>query len=70
MSGQPAVRSPRDHQSGTRRVFIVQLRLDVDPASGRIAGRIQHTHTNDAAHFECVDELVAFMADHIDVVPE
>jgi hypothetical protein len=59
-----------DHQAGTHRVFIIHLRLDADPARGRMAGRVRHTHTSDAAHFESVDELVAFIAGHLDVVRE
>ena len=64
------VRSVLDHQSGTRRIFTIHMRLDADPSCGRICGRIQHTHSNDASHFESVDELVAFIAGHLDVVPE
>jgi hypothetical protein len=58
-----------DHQAATRRVFVLHLRLDADPAAGRMAGRIQHSSTNDAAHFASVDELVVFIADHIRVAP-
>jgi hypothetical protein len=68
MSGEPVSGSVLDHQAGTRRTFIVQLRLDADPARGRIAGRVQHTHSNDASHFESVDELLAFIAGHVSVV--
>jgi hypothetical protein len=30
-----------------------------------MAGRIQHLQTSDASHFESVEELVAFIADHV-----
>jgi hypothetical protein len=68
MSGEPVSGSVLDHQAGTRRTFIVQLRLDADPARGRVAGRVQHTYSNDASHFESVDELLAFIAGHVRVV--
>lgn len=65
---EPVSGSDLDHQAGTRRTFIVQLRLDADPARGRVAGRVQHSHSNDASHFECVDELLAFITAHVAVV--
>jgi hypothetical protein len=71
MSGhQPASGSVLDHQAGTRRTFVVQLRLDADPVRGRVAGRVQHTHSNDASHFDSVDELLAFIAAHVRVISE
>jgi hypothetical protein len=70
MSDEPVVRSVLDHQSATRRVFIIHVRLDADPSRGRLWGRIQHTQSNDASHFDSVDELVAFIAGHLDVGPE
>lgn len=65
MSNERMVHPALDHQAGTRRIFVVHLHLDADPAGGRVSGRIQHTHTNDAAHFDSVAELVAFIADHV-----
>ena len=60
------VRDPAlDHQAGRRRVFIVHLRLDADPAHGRLSGRIEHVQSSDAAHFETTDELVAFISGHV-----
>jgi hypothetical protein len=70
MSGEPVGGSSvLDHQAGTRRVFVVHLRLDADPARGNLAGRIQHVHSSDAAHFESADELVAFISEHVSVSP-
>lgn len=54
-----------DHQSGTRRVFLVHLRLDANPRDGRCCGRVQHVASGDAAHFDCADELIAFMASRV-----
>jgi hypothetical protein len=65
MSDEPLAHPVLDHQAGMRRIFVVHLRLDADPAGGRVSGRIQHTHTNDAAHFDSLDELVAFIAEHV-----
>lgn len=62
MAGQPESGSMLDHQGATRRIFLVHLRLDADPARGAINGRVQHVSTGDAMHFESVDELVAFLA--------
>jgi hypothetical protein len=65
MCGEPGGSPVSDHQAGTRRIFIVHLRLDADPARGQVAGRIQHVHSNDASHFDSVQELVAFIKDHV-----
>jgi hypothetical protein len=70
MSDEPAADRACDHQAGTRRVFIVHLRLDADPARGELTGRVQHSHTSDAAHFESLDELLAFIVEHVRVAPE
>ena len=69
MSGEPVSNPVLDHQAGTRRIFIVHLRLDADPARGDVAGRIQHAHSGDAAHFESTDELIAFIGRHVTAVP-
>ena len=50
-----------DHGSWTGRVFLVQLAPDANPAAGRFHGRVQHMRSSDAAHFESLDELAAFM---------
>jgi hypothetical protein len=50
-------------------MFLVQLSLDADPMSGRLCGRVQHVRTEDAAHFETLDELARFMALHAEEVP-
>jgi hypothetical protein len=64
--GSPAI----DHQAGTRRVFVVHLRLDADPGAGLMAGRIQHVHSGDALHFESVDELVTFITERVAAKPD
>ena len=51
-----------NHQGCTSRGFVVQLRLDADPARGVFRGRIQHLRSGDAAHFDSLDELAGFIA--------
>lgn len=70
MPSEPGGSAVVDHQAGTRRVFVVHLRLDVSPACGQMAGRIQHVHSGDASHFESVDELVTFITERIPAKPD
>jgi hypothetical protein len=51
-----------DHQASANRRFIVQLRIDADPADGACRGRVQHVRSGEAAHFESLEELAAFFA--------
>jgi hypothetical protein len=51
-----------DHQGCTSRGFVVQLRLDAEPARGIFRGRIQHVRSGDAAHFDSLEELAQFIA--------
>ena len=51
-----------NHEGCTNRGFVVQLRLDADPASGIFRGRIQHLRSGDAAHFDSLEELAGFIA--------
>jgi hypothetical protein len=53
--------SPQQDACWTGRVFLVQLSLDACPSSGHYRGRVQHVRSNDAAHFESLDELARFM---------
>jgi hypothetical protein len=55
-----------NHQGCTRRGFMVQLRLDADPGRGIFRGRIQHVRTGDAAHFDSLEELAAFITCRVD----
>ena len=49
-----------DHQASANRRFVVQLRIDSDPARGIYRGRVQHTRTGEAAHFDSLEELASF----------
>jgi len=55
---------PQPDLSWTGRAFVVQLSLDACPAAGRFCGRVQHLRSEDALHFESLDELAGFMSLH------
>jgi hypothetical protein len=46
------------------RAFVVQFRPDLDDR--RLAGRVEHLRTGDAAQFESLEELLRFMENHIE----
>lgn len=56
-----------DHQAASGRVFLVHIRLDADPSSGKFYGRVQHVRSGDAEHFETLDELAAFVSQRLKV---
>ena len=45
-----------------RRAFVVQLREHSDVERGQWTGRVEHVASGQAAHFQSVEELLAFMA--------
>ena len=49
-----------DHQASTNRRFVIQLRIDADPARGICRGRVQHVRSGAAAHFDSLEELARF----------
>ncbi len=44
------------------RAFVVQLRWDAAVEQGDFRGRVEHINSMQAAHFESVEELLAFIA--------
>jgi len=48
------------------RAFVVQFRPDASVEQCRLAGRVEHLRTGDAAHFESLEELLRFMEHHIE----
>jgi hypothetical protein len=62
MSSSPPGFTPNDldHQASTNRRFVIQLRIDADPASGVCRGRVQHLRSGEAAHFDSLEELALF----------
>jgi hypothetical protein len=44
------------------RAFVVQLHATAVVAQGQLTGRVEHVLSGQAAHFDTLDELLAFMA--------
>ena len=45
-----------------QRAFVVQLHATAVVAQGQLSGRVEHVLSGQAAHFQTLDELLAFMA--------
>lgn len=41
--------------------FVIQFRTDTEVSQGRLAGRIEHIVSGQIAHFQSLDELLAFI---------
>jgi len=41
--------------------FVVQFRVETDLAQGRCTGRVEHVVSGQAAHFQSLEELLAFL---------
>jgi hypothetical protein len=52
-----------DHQAWTNGRFFIQLRRDADLVRGVYRGRVQHVRSGEAAHFESLAELAAFLTE-------
>jgi hypothetical protein len=44
------------------RAFVVQLREHADVERGQWTGRVEHVTSGQAAHFQSLEELLAFIA--------
>ena len=44
------------------RAFVVQFRAETAVEQGRFVGRVEHVVSGQAAHFQSLEELLAFMA--------
>ena len=44
------------------RAFVVQFGKDTDVAQGPFRGRVEHVVSGQAAHFQRLEELLAFIA--------
>jgi hypothetical protein len=53
--------SSGSHPLPAERAFVVQLYVEVDVARGRIAGRVEHVVSGQAAHFNRLEDLLAFI---------
>jgi hypothetical protein len=45
-----------------RGAFVVQLHAETDMAQGHIIGRVEHVVSGQAARFQTLDELLAFLS--------
>ena len=43
------------------RAFVVQFSPETSPADGHLGGRVEHVHSGRSAHFESLDQLLAFV---------
>lgn len=59
LAGTP--RCPRSEAAALRRVFVVQLATDCEPATVSLSGRVQHLETADGGNFESTEGLVAIV---------
>jgi hypothetical protein len=50
------------HPLPPHRAFVVQFRVETELERGRCAGRVEHVVSGQAAHFQSLEELLAFMA--------
>jgi len=44
-----------------RRAFVVQVHAEAQVERGHFKGRVEHVVSHQAAHFESLEELVAFI---------
>jgi hypothetical protein len=52
---------PLSRLSSFAGAFVIQLHVDADIVDHRLAGRVEHVRTGDAALFESLDDLLRFM---------
>ena len=57
MDKPPADESPLS----PHKAFVVQLRENTDVERGHWAGRVEHVTSGRVAHFQSLDELLAFL---------
>jgi hypothetical protein len=58
MSQPPAEQTPLS----VHRAFVVHLRTGSDVTRGPLAGRVEHVVSGQSAHFDSLDDLLAFLA--------
>jgi hypothetical protein len=57
MNKSPADKSPLS----PHRAFVVQLRENAEVAHGHWTGRVEHVTSGQAAHFQSLEQLLAFV---------
>lgn len=50
----------------TRRAFVVVLDEAVEPAAGRLAGKVEHLPTGESERFESSATLIRFIERHVE----
>lgn len=62
ITGGPITPDPAERPLPVQRAFVVQLHATAVVAPGQLTGRVEHVLSGQAAHFQSLDELLAFMA--------
>jgi hypothetical protein len=63
MTGAPITPDPAaDRPLPVQRAFVVQLHATAAVAHRQLTGRVEHVLSGQAAHFDTLDELLAFIA--------
>jgi hypothetical protein len=62
ITGGPITPDPAARPLPVERAFVVQLHATAAMAQGQLSGRVEHVLSGQAAHFDTLDELLAFMA--------
>jgi len=55
-------KSERQSPLSSHRAFVVQFRAETNVEGGRYAGRVEHVVSGQAAHFQSLENLLAFIA--------
>jgi hypothetical protein len=50
--------------------FVVQFRVDGDPANGTLGGRVEHVESGRTANFQSVHDLPELLLRMLDQVPQ
>lgn len=62
----PPAHASRTGTLSIHRAFLVRLYEDVDPASGRIGGQVEHVLSGDGGEFNSSEELLWLMRQALD----
>lgn len=57
MPQEPEKRAPLS----VHHAFVVHFRVNSDVAQGQLAGRVEHVVSGQSAHFDSLEELLAFV---------
>jgi hypothetical protein len=57
------------HPLPAQRAFLVQVHAEADVTQGSLAGRVEHVVSGQATHFASLEELLAFLARVLTILP-